>query len=139
MKRTLATIGYQGRTQPELLRVLQDWGITSLLDVRLRPQSRKRGFSKTALSSVLAQTGIRYEHRIELGTPSHLLDSGPGYSLRSYREHLLQLPLIVASAGEAADRERTVLLCFESDPRVCHRSVVAEMVAEVTHLPVLHL
>ncbi|SEM69999.1 DUF488 domain-containing protein [Nonomuraea pusilla] len=40
-----------------------------LVDVRLTPISRKRGFSKTALATALAAAGIACRHMRALGNP----------------------------------------------------------------------
>jgi hypothetical protein len=39
--------------------------VSRLVDVRLTPISRKRGFGKTALRTALAEAGIAYDHRRE--------------------------------------------------------------------------
>ena len=51
---TLWTIGYE-RLRPEaLVAELQAAGVERVIDVRLRPQSRKPGMSKTRLGATLA-------------------------------------------------------------------------------------
>ena len=66
---TLWTIGYQQLWPDALIAELEAAGIRRVLDVRLRPQSRRPGMSKTKLALTLAEHGIAYEHRRELGTP----------------------------------------------------------------------
>jgi hypothetical protein len=44
---------------------------------RTSPISRKRGFGKTALRAALAEVGIAYEHRPELGNPK---ENRPGFA-----------------------------------------------------------
>ena len=63
------SVGYQQRTLEELLELLQSYNVNVLVDVRLTPISRKRGFSKTALSNALSAVGIEYRHERELGNP----------------------------------------------------------------------
>src|SRR5258707_759886 len=65
----LVGVGYEGRTVDELVAHLVAVGVSRLIDVRLTPISRKRGLSKTALGAALADVGIEYEHRRELGNP----------------------------------------------------------------------
>lgn len=74
MSRTrLFTIGYEDARSPaQFIEQLLDAGVERLVDIRARAQSRKRGFSKTALSNALADAGIFYEHRPELGNPTHI-------------------------------------------------------------------
>ncbi|WP_218061767.1 DUF488 domain-containing protein [Planobispora rosea] len=65
----LTGIGYEGCGLGEFIRRLRRENVELLIDVRLNPISRKRGFSKTALSNALADAGIVYEHMRELGNP----------------------------------------------------------------------
>ena len=69
MTPTLWTIGYQQLWPDALVAELEAAGIQRLLDVRLRPQSRRPGMSKTRLGAMLSDHGIAYEHRRPLGTP----------------------------------------------------------------------
>ncbi len=136
---TIATIGYEGRAQHDVLRLLTEAGVTLLVDVRIRAQSRKPGFSKSTLAAGLGEAGIGYEHFRPLGTPIDIRErfrSGAVEEGRSqYREYLRGDP------GAAADLERlasiieggdglVAILCFEHDPRVCHRMVIVEELAE---------
>lgn len=65
----LATIGYEGVSLPAFLATLETAGVTLLLDVRELPISRRKGFSKTALSKALSRIGIEYQHERALGAP----------------------------------------------------------------------
>jgi uncharacterized protein (DUF488 family) len=47
--------------------------------------------------------------------------------------------LALAEAKAVAVEHRCCLLCFERDHRVCHRHLVAEMIADETGQPVDHL
>src|SRR3954464_13740263 len=68
--RTLATLGYEGKTQEEVLGELAAAGVERVLDVRAVAASRRPGFSKTALRNALAEEGIDYLHLRPLGTPA---------------------------------------------------------------------
>ncbi len=132
---TVWTIGYESLWPDALVAELSAAGVERVLDVRFRPQSRRPGMSKTKLGLKLAEHGISYEHRRELGTPVDirgLFGSGHLEEARAaYREHA------VAYAGESIDalaselpRVRTALLCLEANPAGCHRRIVAELLAE---------
>ena len=132
---TVWTIGYEALWPDALVAELSAAGIQRVLDVRYRPQSRRPGMSKTKLAMKLAEHGIAYEHRRELGTPLDirgLFRSGHVDEARAaYREHA------VANAGPELDalaaelpRVRTALLCLEANPAGCHRWVVAELLRE---------
>lgn len=56
----LFTIGYEGRVVDSFVEDLGNAGVEVLVDVRELAQSRKRGFSKTALSALLDEAGIEY-------------------------------------------------------------------------------
>ena len=143
----LYTMGYQGRSAEDLPSLLQDAGITKVLDVRELPLSRKPGLSKTPLSSMLARHGVDYEHRRELGTPKSLRDwLRKGASWDAFAE---VFSARLASLGWELDQvlmdlsggDVLCLLCYEADPSQCHRSLVAEAVQEraARELSVRHL
>jgi uncharacterized protein (DUF488 family) len=109
-------------------------GVSRLVDVRLNPISRKPGLSKTALRHVLAEAGIAYEHRRELGNPKVNRAGFAGApteltSARSIFRNLLELPEADKALHELAASGRTelvALLCYEADQRRCHRDVVLQ-------------
>ena len=103
---TVWTIGYEALWPDALVAELSAAGVERVLDVRLPPQSRRPGISKTKLALKLAEHGISYEPRRELGTPLdirglcsaawHPCDEAPA----AYREHA------VAHAWRVARRAR---------------------------------
>jgi len=70
----LVSVGYEGRTSEELLNTLVELGVTTLVDVRLTPLSRKPGLSKTRLSASSDAAGVRYIHLSALGNPKNNRD-----------------------------------------------------------------
>jgi uncharacterized protein (DUF488 family) len=127
----LWTIGYESLWPDALVAELEAAGIRRLLDVRLRPQSRRPGMSKTKLALKLAEHGIAYEHRRELGTPLEirgLYRAGRvEEAAAAYRAHVEEHAGDVLDALAAElDGPRTALLCLEANPARCHRRVVAE-------------
>ena len=136
------TIGYERRTLDEFIAILRRAPVDTLIDTRHRAGSRKRGFAKTALTEALREIGIRYEHRRELGTPPHLMEvmrTAGSYSLDAYEEHFDEHPQLLTDLQPLVAGARTVLLCYELDPAVCHRSVLARRVAHEVDLKVVHL
>lgn len=133
---TLWTIGYEKLSPQSLVAELAAAGVRRVLDVRLRPQSRKPGMSKTKLGLLLGDHGIAYEHRRALGTPLEirgLYRSGhPAQAAAAYRTHVeSNAPAeLDALADELAASPPTALLCLEAEPRGCHRRVVAEALTE---------
>jgi uncharacterized protein (DUF488 family) len=65
----VCTIGYEGKAADGFVDDLVESGVQILVDVRELPLSRKRGFSKTALSELVQQAGIEYLHLRALGSP----------------------------------------------------------------------
>jgi uncharacterized protein (DUF488 family) len=143
---TLWTIGYEPLWPDALVAELVAAGIERVLDVRLRPQSRRPGMSKTKLALKLAEHGIAYEHRRELGTPLDirgLFRSGRlEEAAAAYRVHVVSHAgaELDALAVELRGGPRTALLCLEANPAGCHRRVVAELLGErVARLEVVDL
>jgi uncharacterized protein (DUF488 family) len=57
--KTIVSIGYERRDIDELVELLRSEQVELLVDVRLNAISRKRGFSKTALTTALNAAGIQ--------------------------------------------------------------------------------
>ncbi|MEO3808311.1 DUF488 domain-containing protein [Sphaerisporangium sp. B11E5] len=129
-------VGYEGYDLDSFIRRLRGEDVTLLIDVRLTPISRKRGFSKSALSRALADSGIVYEHMRELGNPKWNragFAGGPGElgTAREIYEKLLdqdQARGCVERIAEAVRRERVAVMCFEADECRCHRDLVLRAV-----------
>lgn len=143
---SIATIGYEGRAQHDVLRLLVEAEVDLLVDVRIRAQSRKPGLSKSSLAAGLAEAGIGYEHLRALGTPLDIraeFRAGNTADARErYREYLLgdpeaggELETLARLAGERS----VAILCYEHDPRVCHRMVVAEELQRLHGIEAVHL
>ncbi len=132
MSPTLFTIGYEGADPERFAAALAGAGVAVLADVRAVALSRKRGFSKSALRANLLAGGIGYEHLVALGTPKagrEAARAGDAATLRRVYEGQLATPEAQAALErlEALARERPVcLMCFERDPALCHRTLIAE-------------
>jgi len=130
---TIWTIGYQKLSPQTLLAEIEAAGIKRVLDVRLRPQSRRPGMSKTRLGALLAEHGIAYEHRRELGTPLDIRGLyRAGHHERAaaaYRAHVEgeAREEIDALAASLEAGPPMALLCLEENPAECHRRVLTEM------------
>jgi hypothetical protein len=69
------SVGYEGLELAGLVDHLKSARVTTLVDVRLTPVSRKRGFSRKSLSAELEKAGITYIHEKTLGNPPDNRDS----------------------------------------------------------------
>jgi uncharacterized protein (DUF488 family) len=125
------TIGYEGTDIARCLATLKAVGVEVLADIRAVPLSRKKGFSKNALRASLEEEGLEYVHFGELGDPKEGREAARAgrYSefFRIFTEHLAgEKPQAALSVlREIASKRATCLLCFERDPKECHRSIVA--------------
>lgn len=131
--KTLFTIGYEGLDSERLLVALKDAGVATLADVRAVANSRKRGFSKTALRTSLEAANLGYAHARALGTPKSGRQAARAHDAALMRRIYCEEVLDTADGGLAldelcalADRAPTCLLCFEREPDRCHRRVLAE-------------
>jgi len=132
MRTRLFTIGYEGATQAEVIAALRAAGVERLIDVRAVPLSRKPGFSKNVLAAGLREAGIDYVHLKALGTPPEGREAarkGNHARLAEVYAGQLEQPDAIAQAArmrELAAEKPSALLCFERDPGMCHRTLLAE-------------
>lgn len=142
---TLFTIGYEGVTADALVATLKAAGVEVLIDVRAVPLSRKAGLSKNKLAAKLAEKEIKYIGLKNLGTPSEGRDAarkGKTAEMRRIFEAHLETQAAkdeMEDAIKIASANPSCLLCFEHEPKCCHRLIVAERMAERTGQEIEHL
>lgn len=141
---TVYTIGYEGLDVDAFMALLAKHGIETVVDVRELPLSRKPGFSKKSLASVLNLSGYEYVHMVDLGCPKPVRDRyRDDGSWKRYTEGFLKhLRTQVAAIADLANLARTsncALLCYEADFTLCHRSMVADAVREHCGARVTHI
>lgn len=129
---TVYTIGYEGTDIDRFAATLLACDVECLVDVRAIAISRKKGFSKSALSERCRVEGIEYRHLVELGDPKDGREAARAGRYadfrRIYGNHLTQQPSVLALdvVHQLASSRLTCLMCFERDPLTCHRSVIGE-------------
>ena len=125
-------MGHGARSAVAFVFLLQEARISTLVDVRAYPVSRRHPqFSRDALSESLAAAGIRYDWRGKaLG----------GMRKGGYAAHM-ETPLFIETASALVGRsvsETVCMMCAETDPADCHRSHISDwLVAQgerVVHL-----
>jgi uncharacterized protein (DUF488 family) len=155
----VATIGVYGFTVDAFLAALRDADVRQLLDVRQRRGVRGSEYAwanSKRLQAALADAGVAYEHLPELAPTTELRhlqyaeDSrqgvgkrsrerlAPEYAERFKRERLdvVELePIVESMPADGA----TALLCVERDPEACHRSLVAQRLADEFGIALEHL
>lgn len=131
-------VGYEGVSIDDFTQALQNLNVTTLVDVRLNPISRKPGFSKKQLQSAVTAAGIKYEHLRALGNPK---DNRAGFystdpaekATASSRYHKIleqeSGKAALARIRELAQDGTVALLCFECDDGKCHRRVILQALA----------
>jgi uncharacterized protein (DUF488 family) len=156
---TLATIGVYDWTLQSFIAALERANVRQLLDVRQRRGVRGSQYSwanSKRLQAALAEAGIAYEHLPELAPTTELrhlqyaedarqgvgkrsrAQLAPEYVSRFTSERLDQVDL--APIVQSMPSDGTVaLLCVERDPEACHRSLVAERIADRFGLQLQHL
>lgn len=156
---SVVTIGVYGFDGESFLRRLRAADVRLLLDVRQRRGVRGPEYAwanSRRLQAALTQARIAYEHHPELAPTTELRqlqyaeDDRQGVGKRSRRElaaeytrrytteildsaDLTPVVAAVSSSGTAA------LLCVERDPEACHRSLIAQRLAEQHGVTVEHL
>jgi len=159
-QRRLLTIGVYGFDEEAFYAALVGGGAACLIDIRRRRGVRgpRYAFANAQrLQAGLAEHGIAYRHALALAAPAELIaqegeaDRRAGRA-RHERTHLspefvasfqevLAGPEAQAALAEIAPAERPpALLCVEAVPGACHRSLVADALAQ-THpdASVVHL
>lgn len=129
------SVGYEGLELEALVGRLGSAGVTLLVDVRLNPVSRKRGWSRRSLQTALEAAGISYRHEPALGNPTDNRDSfrrGDGEEgRRRMRERLAADggPALAQLATDARNA-RVSVLCVERAATRCHRLVITDVIRE---------
>ena len=155
----LATIGVYGFTAETFIRALREADARLVLDVRQRRGVRGREYAwanSVRLQGALAAEGIAYRHLPELAPTTELRrlqyreDARLGVGKRSraelasaFRERYVSeilddvdlAGIVDALAAEAS----SVLLCVERDAEACHRSIIAQRIADGHGLSATHI
>ena len=145
MARSLLTIGYEGSSFADFLATLQEARINTVIDIRDVPISRKAGFSKNALTQALETAGISYVHLKELGDPKAGREAARSGDFAEFRRiyaarlRKAETKTELRTAIDIAKEARACLLCYERDPKNCHRSLVAERMCDLADFRVSHL
>jgi uncharacterized protein (DUF488 family) len=128
------TIGYGGRRPDDFVKLLAEHGVRTVADVRIAPEHAFLGvFAKartpqSGIEKLLADAGIGYASLKELGNPFRDEADWPGRT----RE-------LLAREGEERTRRLLALdgpiclLCAERKPDACHRTLIAEWLAQHGH------
>lgn len=142
---SIFTIGYEGADIAAFVATLRQAGVQTVADVRAVAVSRRKGFSKTALSGHLSDADIGYVHFRDLGDPKLGREAARAGRMREF-ESIYAAHLATTGAqtqlkelGVLSEGRSVALLCFEADAKGCHRTIVAREVAKFHKSSIVHL
>ena len=131
------TIGHSTRSLEELIGLLKEAGVASLVDVRSYPRSRTNPqFNSDVLAGALERVGIGYRHMKALGGRRGAQDLGRPSpnglwrqdAFRNYADYALS-PAFGAALGELRARARdtrAAVMCAEALWWQCHRRIITD-------------
>ena len=140
-----STIGYERTSLSEFIQTLREAEVELLVDIRDRAQSRRKGFSKTALSEALKEAGINYLHLRTLGDPKEGREAARAGDYDKFKEifgAVIQskpAKTALSEVSELARESHVCLMCYEKDHRFCHRSIVSDKLTDILGCDVKHL
>jgi uncharacterized protein (DUF488 family) len=131
---TVMSIGHSTRTIEEFINLLKLHKVTLVVDVRTIPRSRHNPqFNKETLPASLKAADIGYIHMIELGglrhtSPDSLNTAWRNASFRGYADYMqtVQFQEAVEKLIQLTKSDRIVLMCAETVPWRCHRSLIED-------------
>ncbi|HEY4826574.1 MAG TPA: DUF488 domain-containing protein [Solirubrobacteraceae bacterium] len=155
----LATIGVYELDAAGFIRALDAAGVTQVIDIRQRRGVRGPQYAwanSRRLQDLLAGAHIGYEYHPELAPDTELrhlqyrdddrqgvgkrsrVRLSPEY-IRAYTEEILDLAPLDPLVRQLPVHGIGALLCVEATAQACHRSLVAERLAERYGFEVVHL
>lgn len=133
---TIYTIGYEKRDGEALMDALREQGVRVLADIRERPTSRRADFRAENLQAYCVTAGIAYQSWPSLGSTGEqrdeLHESGDFQRFASaFRRHAIStMAGDLDRLANGVTKQPTALLCYERLHEDCHRSVIADLIAE---------
>jgi uncharacterized protein (DUF488 family) len=118
-KRIIYTVGSAARSQDDFLKILKDWGVETLVDVRRFPTSKYERFKRENLDTILFSSGIEHVYMgKELG----------GFRKGGYEAYVKtkEYKQAIKSLEKLAKKRATVIMCCEKLPAGCHRRYISQ-------------
>ncbi len=132
------TVGHSTRPIEDLLALLAEHGVRTLVDVRRFPGSRRHPqYSRDALAASLAGVGIQYVHEPDLGGRRAARPDSPHTAwrveaFRGYADYMetpefqAALERLIQRADGQAGGQPVAILCAEAVPWRCHRRLISD-------------
>jgi uncharacterized protein (DUF488 family) len=120
------TIGYTGRKIEEIIALLKEHGVQTLVDIRQNPVSMYRPeLSKGNLTRILNENDISYAHEPQLGVPRDIRAKAIATGNRKviwdwYDQNVVASYLNLHMFFNGFEHP-VALMCTEIDPHECHR------------------
>ena len=132
-KRSIQSVTRPDRSKT-LSKILKAYGIEKVVDVRTIPRSRHNPqFNKDTLRESLRSVKIKYLNMPELGGLRHASSNSVNtgwrnLSFRGYADHMQsdEFESALQKLIEISSLEKVTLMCAESLPWRCHRSLIAD-------------
>ena len=130
------SVGHSNRSLESLIGLLSDLGVSTLVDVRARPASRRFPWlDRRRLEPAISEAGMGYLWEgADLGglRPPRAQDrrhcglAEPPF--RAYARHMgtARFRAALRRLVDAAALAPTAMMCAERDPERCHRSLIAD-------------
>ena len=139
------TIGFTKHTSEEFFEKLKSAGVKRVIDIRINKTSQLAAFAKGSDLPYLLQAtgGIGYVSYIELAPTKELLKSYRSKEItweefeKKYNKQIEDSNAI--SGLNKNDFEDACLLCSEETAEKCHRRILAEKLAQIWRIKIIHL
>lgn len=140
------TIGFTGKPASRFFDLLENNGVTKIVDTRISNSSQLAGFAKGSDLQYFAKriSNVSYEHDLDLAPTKELLDSYRGKKITWGEYTVRYLDLIqsrhITDYIKIEDYNNACLLCSEHTADKCHRRLLAEFLqshypdVEIVHL-----
>lgn len=132
---TVFTIGHSTRSLEEVVQMLNENGVTRLVDVRSLPGSRKfPQWNQESLKEELPE-GVNYTWLPKLGgrryTPTSVPSPNTGWRVKAFRDYADYMATDQFEEGLAeleslARGEKVAIMCSEAVPWRCHRRLITD-------------
>ncbi len=140
------TVGHSTLPIERFLTLLQAYGIERLVDIRTIPGSRHNPqFNSTALAASLTEEHLEYVHVQALGGLRRARKDSPNTGwrnggFRGYADYMQteEFQDALEALLQMTRQKRVAIMCAESVPWRCHRSLVADALS-VRGVPVVEI
>ena len=130
------TIGHSNRSMEDLIALLDEWRIATLVDVPRHPWSRRHPhFCRPTLERSFEGHRLRYVHAEALGGHREPRPDSPSTALappmRGYADHTSTAEFRTALEDSLAKPAPVAFMCAEALPSNCHRAILSDELARM--------